>query len=277
MNSNPWGIGLANRGDWARDLGVKVLSEIEDKDIDILFYVGCSGSFDDRSKKVAVSFVKILQAAGVRFGILGTEEKCCGDSARRMGNEYLFQTLAQENIECMKKYGVKKIVTTCPHGYNIIKNEYPQFGGNYEVYHHTEFISQLIAQEKLKLTNPIDQTITYHDSCYLGRYNDIYSEPRKIISDIRGTKLVEMGRCGERSFCCGAGGGRMWMEEHLGKRINHLRLEDALETKAAMTATACPFCLNMIEDAAKDKEKEESLKVRDLAELVLEAMEKKDT
>ncbi len=221
--------------------------------------------------------MKILQAAGVHFGILGTEEKCCGDSARRMGNEYLFQTLAQENIECMKKYGVKKIVTTCPHGYNVIKNEYPQFGGNYEVYHHTELIAQLIAQGKIKLTNSIDQTITYHDSCYLGRYNDIYSEPRKIISDIRGIKLVEMGRSCERSFCCGAGGGRMWMEEHLGKRINHLRLEDALETRAAMAATACPFCLTMIEDAAKDKEKEESLKVRDLAELVLEAMEKKDT
>jgi len=277
VNSNPWGIGLASRGDWAKDLGVKVLSEAEDKDIDILFYVGCSGSFDDRSKKVAESFVKILQAAGVNFGILGTEEKCCGDSARRMGNEYLFQTLAQENIECMKKYGVKKIVTTCPHGYNVIKNEYPQFGGNYEVYHHTELITQLIAQGKIKLTNQIDQTITYHDSCYLGRYNDIYSEPRKIISDIRGTKLVEMGRNCERSFCCGAGGGRMWMEEHLGKRINHLRIEDALETRAAMAATACPFCLTMLEDAVKDKEKEESLKVRDLAELVLEAMEKKDT
>jgi len=277
VNSNPWGIGLASRGDWAKDLGVKVLSEAEDKDIDILFYVGCSGSFDDRSKKVAESFVKILQAAGVNFGILGTEEKCCGDSARRMGNEYLFQTLAQENIECMKKYGVKKIVTTCPHGYNVIKNEYPQFGGNYEVYHHTELITQLIAQGKIKLTNQIDQTITYHDSCYLGRYNDIYSEPRKIISDIRGTKLVEMGRNCERSFCCGAGGGRMWMEEHLGKRINHLRLEDALETRAAMAATACPFCLTMLEDAVKDKEKEESLKVRDLAELVFEAMEKKVT
>jgi len=277
VNSNPWGIGLASRGDWAKPLGVKVLSETEDKDIEVLYFVGCSGSFDDRSKKVAVSFVKILQAAGVNFGILGAEEKCCGDSARRMGNEYLFQTLAQENIECMKKYGVKKIVTTCPHGYNIIKNEYAQFGGNYEVYHHSEFIARLIAEGRLQLVNPIDQTITYHDSCYLGRYNDIYKEPRKIISDIGGTKLVEMERCFERSFCCGGGGGRMWMEEHLGKRINHLRFEDALKTKATMAATACPFCLTMLEDATKDKGMEESFKVRDLAELVLEAMEKKES
>ncbi|MCK5009011.1 MAG: (Fe-S)-binding protein, partial [Deltaproteobacteria bacterium] len=276
VNSNPWGIGLASRGDWAKSMGVKILSETEEKDIDVLYYVGCSGSFDDRSKKVAVSFVKILQAAGVNFGILGAEEKCCGDSARRMGNEYLFQTLAQENIECMKKYGIKKIVTTCPHGYNIIKNEYPQFGGSYEVYHHSEFIARLIAEGKLKLKNSINQTITYHDSCYLGRYNAIYSEPRKVVSDIAGTKLVEMERSFERSFCCGAGGGRMWMEEHQGKRINHLRFEDAIKTKANMAATACPFCLTMLEDATKDKEKEESFKVRDLAELVLEALEKKD-
>ncbi|MBW1838317.1 MAG: 4Fe-4S dicluster domain-containing protein [Deltaproteobacteria bacterium] len=277
VNSNPWGVGWASRGDWAKSLGVKILSEAEDKDIDVLYYVGCSGSFDDRSKKVAVSFVKILQAAGVNFAILGAEEKCCGDSARRMGNEYLYQTVAQENIECMKKYGVKKIVTTCPHGYNIIKNEYPQLGGSYEVYHHSEFIARLIAEGKLKLKNSINQTITYHDSCYLGRYNAIYSEPRKVISTIAGTRLVEMDRSFERSFCCGAGGGRMWMEEHQGKRINHLRFEDAIKTKANMAATACPFCLTMLEDATKDKEKEESFKVRDLAELVLEALEKKDT
>jgi Fe-S oxidoreductase/nitrate reductase gamma subunit len=276
VNSNPWGIGWASRGDWAKASGVKVLSEAEDKEIDILYYVGCSGSFDDRSKKVAESFVKILQAAGIRFGILGAEEKCCGDSARRMGNEYLFQTLAQENIECMKKYGVKKIVTTCPHGYNILKNEYPQFDGNFEVYHHSEFIARLIREGKIKLRHSIDQTITYHDSCYLGRYNAIYSEPRQIIGGIPGAKIVEMGRSFERSFCCGAGGGRMWMEEDIGKRINHLRFEDVLETKANIIGTACPFCLTMLEDATKDKGMEESIKAQDLAELVLEAMEKKD-
>ncbi len=277
VNSNPWGIGLASRGDWAKVSGVKVLSEAEDKEIDILYYVGCSGSFDDRSKKVAESFAKVLQAAGIRFGVLGAEEKCCGDSARRMGNEYLFQTLAQENIECMKKYGVKKIVTTCPHGYNILKNEYPQFDGNFEVYHHSEFIFRLIREGKIKLRHSIDQAITYHDSCYLGRYNSIYSEPRQIIGGIPGAKIVEMDRSFEKSFCCGAGGGRMWMEEDIGKRINHLRFEDVLETKANIIGTACPFCLTMLEDATKDKGMEESIKAQDLAELVLGAMEKKDS
>jgi Fe-S oxidoreductase/nitrate reductase gamma subunit len=277
VNSNPWGIGLASRGDWAKSLNVPILSEAEDKDIDILYYVGCSGSFDDRNKKVAVAFVQVLQAAGVRFAILGAEEKCCGDSARRMGNEYLFQQLAQENIEAMKKYGVKKIVTTCPHGYNIIKNEYPQLGGTFEVYHHSAFLARLIAEGRLPLVNPVDQRITYHDSCYLGRYNGLYSEPRKVINSIAGAGLVEMDRTGERSFCCGAGGGRMWMEEHLGKRINHLRFEDALKTKAGTIGTACPFCLTMLDDATKDKEMEESIKVQDITELIVQALGKKDT
>jgi len=277
VNSNPWGIGLASRGDWAKSLNVPILSEVEDKDIDILYYVGCSGSFDDRNKKVAAAFVQVLQAAGVRFAILGAEEKCCGDSARRMGNEYLFQQLAQENIEAMKKYGVTKIVTTCPHGYNIIKNEYPQLGGSFEVYHHSEFIARLIAEGRLPLVNPLKQQITYHDSCYLGRYNGLYIEPRRVITSIAGTGLVEMDRTGERSFCCGAGGGRMWMEEHLGKRINHLRFEDALKTKAGTIGTACPFCLTMLDDATKDKEMEESIKVQDITELIVQALEKKDT
>ena len=274
VNSNPWGVGWATRGDWAKALDVKVLSDGDDKEIDILYYVGCSGSFDDRSKKVAASFVKILQAAGIRFGILGAEEKCCGDSVRRMGNEYLFQTLAQENIACMKKYGVKTVVTACPHGYNIIKNEYPQFDGNFDVYHHSEFIYRLIEEGKIKLKHSVDRVVTYHDSCYLGRYNNIYREPRQIISRIPGVQMVEMDRRFERSFCCGAGGGRMWMEEHIGKRINHLRFEDVMKTKANMISTACPFCLTMLEDATKDKEMDESMKARDLAEIVLEAMEK---
>jgi Fe-S oxidoreductase/nitrate reductase gamma subunit len=277
VNSNPWGIGLATRGDWAKALNIPILSEAEDKDIDLLYYVGCSGSFDDRNKKVAVAFAKVLQTAGVRFGILGAEEKCCGDSARRMGNEYLFQQLAQENIEAMKKYGVKKIVTTCPHGYNIIRNEYPQLGGTFEVYHHSEFLARLIAERRLRLVNPVDQRITYHDSCYLGRYNALYSEPRKVIQSIARAGLVEMDRTGERSFCCGAGGGRMWMEEHLGKRINHLRFEDALKTKAGTIGTACPFCLTMLDDATKDKEMENSINVQDITELIVQALGKKDT
>jgi Fe-S oxidoreductase len=277
VNSNPWGIGLASRGDWAKALDVPILSEMEDKDIEILYYVGCSGSFDDRNKKVAIAFANVLKVAGVRFGILGAEEKCCGDSARRMGNEYLFQQLAQENIEAMNKYGVKKIVTTCPHGYNILKNEYPQLGGTFEVYHHSDYIARLIAEGRLKLVNSLNQSITFHDSCYLGRYNGLYQEPRKVIKDIPGTTLVEMERNCERSFCCGAGGGRMWMEEHLGKRINHVRFEDALNTKVDLIGTACPFCLTMLDDATKDKEMEESIKVKDITELINEALEKKDT
>ena len=277
VNSNPWGIGLAKRGDWAKAMGVKILSESEDKDIDVLYYVGCSGSFDDRNKKVAASLVQILQAAGVRFGILGAEEKCCGDSARRMGNEYLFQQLAQENIAAMQQYGVKTVVTTCPHGYNIIKNEYPQLGGVFQVYHHTEFIARLVAEGRLKLTNAVNQKLTFHDSCYLGRYNSIYDQPRKVMATVPGITLHEMDRNRERSFCCGAGGGRMWMEEHLGTRINHSRFEDAVKTKADMIGTACPFCLTMLEDATKDKEMEESIRVRDVAELVLESMHKEET
>jgi len=276
VNSNPWGIGLAKRGDWAKALGVKILSESEDKDIDVLYYVGCSGSFDDRNKKVAASFIQIMQAAGVRFGILGAEEKCCGDSARRMGNEYLFQQLAQENIAAMQQYGVKTVVTTCPHGYNIIKNEYPQLGGVFQVYHHTEFIARLVAEGRLKLTNAVNHKLTFHDSCYLGRYNSIYDQPRKVVGTIPGITLQEMERNRERSFCCGAGGGRMWMEEHLGTRINHSRFEDAVKTKADMIGTACPFCLTMLEDATKDKEMEESIRVRDVAELVLESMHKEE-
>ena len=273
VNSNPWGIGLSKRGEWAKALGVKVMAEAEDKEIDVLYYVGCSGSFDDRNKKVAISFMKILQAAGVRCGILGAEEKCCGDSVRRMGNEYLFQQLAQENIACMQKYGVKTVVTTCPHGYNIIKNEYPQLGGVFEVYHHSEFIARLIAQGRLKLKAAVNQQLTFHDSCYLGRYNELYDEPRSVIKAVPGVTLREMERHHERSFCCGAGGGRMWMEEHLGTRINHRRFEDVLKTKATMVGTACPFCLTMLEDATKDKEMEDSIKVRDITEVVLEALD----
>jgi Fe-S oxidoreductase/nitrate reductase gamma subunit len=277
VNSNPWGIGLSKRGEWAKALGVKILSEAEDKDIDVLYYVGCSGSFDDRNKRVAAAFVQILQAAGVRFGILGAEEKCCGDSARRMGNEYLFQQLAQENIAAMQQYGVKTVVTTCPHGYNIIKNEYPQLGGVFQVYHHTEFIARLVAEGRLKLANAVNQKVTFHDSCYLGRYNSIYDQPRTVMTAIPGITLQEMERNRERSFCCGAGGGRMWMEEHLGTRINHSRFEDAVKTRADMIGTACPFCLTMLEDATKDKEMEESIKVRDLTEVVLESLQKEET
>jgi len=271
-NSNPWGVGLGLRADWAKGLDVKTMAE--ESDIDFLFWVGCAGSFDDRNKKVATSLGKILKSAGVKFSILGTEEGCCGDSARRIGNEYLYQTLVQANIEVLKNYGVKKIVTICPHCFNTLKNEYPQFGGKYEVVHYTQFLAELLGQGKLKLTKPVDKVITYHDSCYLGRANEVYEEPRKILRAIPGLKMVEMERNHVRSFCCGAGGGRMWMEEKLGSRINQERTDQALKTQAQMVGTACPYCLTMLGDGIKEKGLEETLTAVDLAELVEQCLEK---
>ncbi|MEN6318814.1 MAG: heterodisulfide reductase-related iron-sulfur binding cluster [Syntrophaceae bacterium] len=269
-NSNPWGVGSHMRGDWAKDLGIKTLAE--NPDVEYLFYVGCSGSFDDRGKKVAVAFAKILQTAGVSFGILGTEEGCCGDSAMRGGNEYLSQALLQTNIEVMNGYGVKKIICTCPHGYNTLKKDYPNFGGNYEVYHHTEIIAGLIAAGKITFKKPVDGLFTYHDSCFLGRYNSIYDQPRKILNAVPGMKLAEMERNLEKSFCCGAGGARMWMEEHDGERINNMRTDQALATNATNIAVACPFCLTMVTDGLKAKEMEEKISSLDIAEIVWRAM-----
>lgn len=267
VNSNPWGMGLTTRGDWCKELGVKALAE--DSDVEWLYYVGCAGSFDDRSKRVATAFVRLLQKAGVNFGILGQEEGCCGDSARRSGNEYLFQIMTQKNIEVFNAYQVKKIVTTCPHGYNTIKNEYPQFGGSYEVKHHSELIAQLLAEGKLVLNGkPEERAVVYHDSCYLGRYNDVFDPPREIISKIPGSILKEMERNRDRGFCCGAGGARMWMEEHQGSRINEMRTEQALELEPSVICTACPFCLTMIEDGIKAKEMEQPTPVLDIAEIV---------
>jgi Fe-S oxidoreductase len=271
-NSNPWGVGLGLRADWAKGLEVKTMAE--DSEADLLFWVGCAGSFDDRNKKVATSLVKILKSAGVKFSILGTEEGCCGDSARRIGNEYLYQTLVQANVEVLKNYGVKKILTMCPHCFNTLKNEYPQFGGKYEVVHYTQFLAELLGQGKLKLTKPVDKVITYHDSCYLGRANEVYEEPRKILRAIPGLKMVEMERNHVRSFCCGAGGGRMWMEEKLGSRINQERTDQALKTQAQMVGTACPYCLTMLGDGIKEKGLEETLTAVDLAELVEQCLEK---
>jgi len=269
-NSNPWGVGSGLRADWAKGLEVKTMAE--DTDIDLLFWVGCAGSFDDRNKRVATSLVKILKACGVKFSILGTEEGCCGDSARRIGNEYLYQALVQANLEVFKNYGTKKIMTMCPHCFNTLKNEYPQFGGNYEVIHYTQFLAEALGKGKLKLTKPVDKVITYHDSCFLGRANEIYEEPRQILQSIPGVRLVEMERNHVRSFCCGAGGGRMWMEEKIGTRINQIRTEQAMQTKANWVGTACPYCLTMIGDGIKEKGLEESMSAFDLSELVVQAM-----
>jgi len=270
---HPWRGTTLGRTDWAEGLNIKTLSE--DANVDILFWVGCTEALEDRSVKIAQSFAKIMQQAGVKFGILGTEESCCGDPARRLGNEYLFQMQAQQNIEVFKGYNVKKIVTACPHCYNTIKNEYPQFGGNYEVIHHTEFINSLISEGKLQINKGNYGKVTYHDSCYLGRHNEIYQPPRQILKSLPGVKVVEMERNKKRGFCCGGGGGRMWLEERIGTHISETRIQQVLDTKANLVATACPFCAQMFDDAIKAKQAEEKLKVKDFAELIVESIQPK--
>ena len=265
---HPWRGTTSIRTDWASGLGVKELSE--DSDVDVLYWVGCTAALDDRCQKIAIATARILDAAGVKFAILGNEESCCGDPARRMGNEYLFQLQAQRNIETLKQYNVKKIVTTCPHCFNTLKNEYPQFGGDFEVVHHTQFIADLLRQGKLKPVTDVNKRVTYHDPCYLGRYNDIYEEPREILASIPMLKFTEMDRTKKNSFCCGGGGGESWMEEP-GTKISHLRTDDAIKTKAEILALACPFCTIMFEDAVKARGMEESLKVMDIAELIAAA------
>lgn len=263
---NPWGMGKATRIDWAKGLGVPTLMGNENPEV--VYWVGCAGAFDARNQKVATALVKVLKAAGVNFSIIGNDEMCCGESARRLGNEYLYQSLAEGNIELLKEFGVKKIITHCPHCFNTLKNEYPQFGGDFQVLHHSQVLLDLITSKKLDMSNPLPTTVTYHDSCYLGRYNHIYQQPRQIISAIPQANLVEIGRNLEKSFCCGAGGGRMWMEETIGQRINEVRAEEAIKTGASFLVTGCPYCLTMMDDGVKAKQQEEQVRIRDIAEMV---------
>lgn len=265
-NATPWAFSREDRAKWAEGLSIKTMAE--NPDADILLWVGCAGAYDERNKKVMRSLVSILKKAQVKFAILGNEEQCTGDAARRIGNEYLYQTLAKSNIETLNRYNVKKIVTACPHCFNTIKNEYKDFGGNYEVIHHSQYIDQLIASGKIKPTKSIDETITFHDSCYLGRWNGIYDQPRNILKSMPSARMVEMEKNGEKSMCCGAGGGRMWMEEKIGKRINIARTEQALATHASIVATSCPFCITMIQDGLKSKEMQEKVRPLDIAELI---------
>jgi Fe-S oxidoreductase len=270
-------LGFDARVEWAKELEVPILSELQGEEIDYLFYVGCIRSYDDRNKRVAMSMARILRHLGVKFAILGTEEGCCGDPARRVGNEYLYQILAQTNIETFNRYKIGKILTTCPHCHNTIKNEYPQMGFTCEVKHHTEFLAELLSSGHLKLIREIPKKLTYHDPCYLGRYSRIYEQPRRILQAIPSLELKEMERSEKNSFCCGAGGGWMWMDEKIGKRINIQRLEHALETDPDWISTACPFCVTMFDDAIKSKDKEDSLKIWDIAEIVEQALDiKKD-
>jgi len=247
----------------------------EGKKPDILFWVGCAGSFDDRYKNVTLAICKILEKVGISFGVLGTEESCTGDPARRAGNEFLFQMQALMNIQVLDGYEIKKIVTGCPHCFNTIKNEYPALGGNYEVIHHSELLQQLINEGKIKVKdgNPFKgKRITYHDSCYLGRANEIYEAPRAVLEILDGA-LVEMKRSRKNGLCCGAGGGQMFKDAEKGKKeINIERIEEALDSQATVVAAACPFCITMLSDGLKNKEKEEDVKVYDLAELVAASM-----
>lgn len=270
-NYTPWAFSHSTRADWAQGLDIPTMGNTPDAEI--LFWVGCAGAYDARYKKVTQSFAQLMKMAGVKFAILGTEEKCNGDAARRMGNEYLAQTLIQENVATLNKYNVKKIVTTCPHCLQSLGKEYKQFGGDYEVVHHTTFLSRLVEEGRLKLSAAQSARITFHDPCYLGRYNDEYDAPRALV-DAVASERVEMKRSRDRSFCCGAGGGRMWMEEHEGKRVNIERTEEALATGANAIATGCPFCLTMMTDGVKAKDAAESVQVKDVAELLLAAVQR---
>ncbi|HAI77147.1 MAG TPA: CoB--CoM heterodisulfide reductase [Microscillaceae bacterium] len=255
---------------------IPVMAELaaEGKTPEVLFWVGCAGSYDTRAQQVTLSMVKILNKVGINFAVLGTEEGCTGDPAKRAGNEFLFQMQAISNIETLNMYGIQKIITACPHCFNTLKNEYPELGGNYEVIHHSTYIQQLIDEGKIKLTDASEfkgKKITYHDSCYLGRANNIYEAPRKVLEKLD-ADLVEMKRCRSKGLCCGAGGSQMFKEPEQGKKdINIERIEDALETGAKVIAAACPFCMTMLTDGTKFKEKEHEVKVYDIAELVAKA------
>jgi len=270
-NGNPWGVSPEDRELWTEGLNVPRIRE-SDGEVDYLFWVGCAGAYDALSQKVAQSVTKIFNASGVSYAILGKEETCTGDSARRIGNEYLFQMMAEQNIETLNALKFKKIVTICPHCFNTLGNEYPQFGGEYEVVHHTELISELIKEGRIKFDKSVEKTITYHDSCYLGRHNQIYDPPRDILESIPGVKLVEMPRSRSNGFCCGAGGGRMWMDEKKPK-VNQERVNEAASLNPDMIASACPFCYTMLDDGINETGNEEKMQNRDVAQIVESAMQ----
>jgi Fe-S oxidoreductase len=269
-NGNPWQMSWQTRTEWAKDLGVRVMSDVNEAEY--LYWVGCYGSFDERNKKVARAFVTLLKMAGVDFAILGNEEKCTGEPARRLGHEYLYQTLAQGNVETLKRYRFQTIVTACPHCFNTIRNEYPDFDGHFRVMHHSQLLDELVRAGRLPVAQEGNARITYHDACNLGRYNDVYDEPRRVLAATTRAELAEMRLSRSRGFCCGGGGGRVWMEENEGRRVNQLRVEQAMEVNPDILASACPFCLTMFEDGVKAKEVADRIKTRDIAEILAERL-----
>ena len=277
---NPWGLSQGDRADWAKSVeGVEVVEPGEPLTAEYLYWVGCAGSFDDKNKRVTQAMAKLLRRAGITVAILGPSEMCTGDSARRSGNEYLFQMLATPNIEMLNGMGVRKIITQCPHCFNTLLNEYPQLGGHYEVVHHSQLLESLIASGQLDVSQAtLEERLTYHDSCYLGRHNDVYLAPRRVVGSIKGIDVVEMPRNGTRGMCCGAGGARMWMEEDIGTKVNDERSREALSTGATRVATACPFCYIMLDDGTKaagaaDYGEPGGVKVGDIAIHLLDAIE----
>ncbi|MCX5817601.1 MAG: heterodisulfide reductase-related iron-sulfur binding cluster [Proteobacteria bacterium] len=268
QKGDPYGMGKRQRTEWIEDLEIKNAGAEE---VEYLYWVGCVASLDDRNRKVAKAFSTILNKAGISFGTLGQDETCCGDPARRCGNEDLYLGIAQGNVELLNELGIKKIITTCPHCYHTLKNEYPQIGGNFEVYHQGEFLWKLINEGKIAVNPSIEGTITYHDPCYLGRANKVFEQPRNVVNKVKKGNYVELERNHDRSFCCGGGGGRIWMEEHH-KRINHARIDEAINVSANTVVTACPYCLIMMEDAIKDKEKIETMKALDLSEILVKSL-----
>ncbi|CAN5920613.1 (Fe-S)-binding protein [soil metagenome] len=277
-SGDPWGLGASKRLEWAADRDVKVLGEdVEADEIDYLFWVGCAGALEDRSKKTTQAVADLLNAADLRWAVLGTAETCTGDPARRLGVEYLFQMLAEQTIETLTEAGVPKIVATCPHCFNTLANEYPDLGGHFEVVHHTQLLAHLVAEGKLSPQSPIAKRVTYHDPCYLGRHNEVYEEPRSVVDAVEGLEAVEMPRCRNKGFCCGAGGARFYMEEDIGKRINTERIDEALELDPDIVSTACPFCLVMLDDAVQDRTgsgglDEGQVRVVDVASLLAESL-----